>query len=108
QRDPKTAPRGLHQLGGIARLRSAVTLAQAAGRIDAIADTIKKDRSTTHGLHVRPLAAVLLGDLAAPLALLLTAVGLLLLIACGNVANLLLARSASRGREFAVKIGRAH
>ena len=103
QRDPKTAPRGLHQLDGIARLRPGVTLAQAASHVDTIADAIKKDRSTTHGLHVRPLATVLVGDLTAPLALLLTAVALLLLIACGNVANLLLARSVSRGREFAVR-----
>ena len=103
QRDPKTAPRGLHQLDGIARLRAGVTLVQAAVRVDAIAETIKKDRSTTHGLHLRPLATVLIGDLAAPLALLLTAVALLLLIACGNVASLLLARSASRKREFAVR-----
>ncbi len=103
QRDPKTAPRGLHQLDGIARLRPGVTLAQAASRVDVIADTIKKDRSTTHGLRVRPLATVLTGDLAAPLALLLAAVALLLLITCGNVASLLLARSASREREFAVR-----
>jgi hypothetical protein len=68
QRDAKTAPRGLHQLDVIARLRPALTLAQAAGRVDAIADAIKKDRSTTHGLHVRPLATVLVGDLTAPLA----------------------------------------
>ena len=103
QRDAKTAPRGLHQLDGIARLRPAVTMAQAAGRVDAIGDTIKKDRSTTHGLHIRPLATVLVGNLTAPLALLLTAVALLLLIACGNAANLLLARTAARGREFAVR-----
>ena len=103
QRDPQTAPRGAHQLDTIARLRSGVTLAQAAGRVDTIAETIKRDRETTHGVRMRPLVTVLVGDLAAPLALLLTAVTLLLLIACGNVANLLLARSASRGREFAVR-----
>ena len=103
QRDPQTAPRGLHQLDAIAQLRPSVTLAQAASRVDTIADSIKKDRSTAHGLHVRPLTTVLVGDLTAPLAMLLTAVTLLLLIACGNVANLLLARSASREREFAVR-----
>src|SRR5258708_529885 len=71
QGDPRTAPRGLHQLDGIARLRPAATLAQAAGRVDAIADAIKKDRSTPPGPPVRPLATVLAGDLAPPPALLL-------------------------------------
>ncbi|HYM25741.1 MAG TPA: ABC transporter permease [Vicinamibacterales bacterium] len=103
QRDAATAPRGLHQLDVIARLQSAVAPDRAAVRLDAIANEIKKDRSTTHGLHVRPLATVLVGDFTAPLALLLSAVALLLLIACGNVANLLLARSASREREFAIR-----
>lgn len=94
RRNPQTAPRGAHQLDTIARLRTGVTLAQAAGRVDTIADTIKRERETAHRVRLRPRATVLVGDLAAPLALLLTAVTLLLLIACGNVANLLLARSA--------------
>src|SRR5262249_18479213 len=46
QRDPTSSPRGLHQLDVIGRLRSGVMLAQAASRVDAIADTIKNDRST--------------------------------------------------------------
>jgi putative ABC transport system permease protein len=112
QGGPQTSPRGLHQLDAIARLRPGVTLTQAAGRVESLAATIQKDPSTTHGVRLHPLAAVLVGDFEAPLALLLSAVALLLLIACGNVANLLLARSAARQREFAVRsalgAGRRH
>ena len=100
-RDP--ASRGTHHLDVIARLRTGVALPQAEARIGNIAASIKKDRGTNHGLTVHPLAGVLVGDFKAPLALLLSAVGLLLLIACGNVANLLLARSAARQTEFAVR-----
>lgn len=103
QLDSRTAPRGLHQLSVIARLRPDVTIGQAAGRIEEIGAEIKKDRSSTHGMHIHPLASVLVGDFETPLALLLSAVAVLLLIACGNVANLLLARSTARQREFAVR-----
>ena len=101
--DDKTSPPGLHWLDVVGRLRPGVDVARARTRLDAISAAIKHDRATTHSLAIAPLAEHLVGSFRAPLRLLLGAVLVLLLIACVNTANLLLARTATRRREFAVR-----
>jgi putative ABC transport system permease protein len=101
--DVKHAPAGLHWLGVIGRLAPGVGVERARARLAAIAVGIQQDGAMKHGIHANPLAPALIGSYRAPLALLFVGVAMLLIVACANVASLLLARAAARRREFAVR-----
>jgi predicted permease len=92
---------------GIARMKPGVTLAQARADMDSVANNLAAeypDANKGTGIFVNPLKDDIVGDIGRTLFMLLGAVGFVLLIACANVANLLLARSAARAREFAIRV----
>ncbi|MPY91070.1 MAG: FtsX-like permease family protein [Luteitalea sp.] len=100
--DEDLADRGSHNWSVVGRLRPGISMAQAQADMDAIARTyVKMDQG---GALVVPLKEEVVRDVRTSLLLLFGAVTLILLLACANIANLLLARAVGQQREVAVRM----
>jgi putative ABC transport system permease protein len=104
--DENMSSRGGRYVRGLARLKAGVTIEQAGSELDAVAAELARQyppSNTGRSVLVRPLALAVAGDFRLPLLLLQAATGTILLIACVNLANLLLGASAGRSGELAVR-----
>lgn len=105
--DPANVERNYHFLYALARLKPGVSLDQAQSDMNLIANQLQQqypDTNAQKGVNIVPLRKQLVGKVETYLYLLFGAVGFVLMIACANVAGLLLARVTARHKEVAVRI----
>ena len=101
-------PQGVnHSFEGFMRVKPGTTIERARSEMEAVMASVARDfpaSATARVYVVRPLVESIVGELGPILVVVLSATGLLLVLACVNVTNLLLARGAARGREMAVRV----
>lgn len=104
--NPANAPRGAHFIGVVARMRPGITIEHAGAEMKGIAERLAlqyPDNSANESAEVVGLLEQVVGTIRPALMTLLIAVGVVVLIVCANIANLLLVRASIREREVAIR-----